>query len=171
MAVNFFTAFHKQHMPYGHKGLKSCSLTLWECFLMCGRERGIHRFLHQSFVMHLEKKIRPKAVVNNDWHSGRLIVLVISAGKLAFKMQLEIHLGDWWSMWLINLSRFRGGPALHHPLCLSSWAVRLVKSSVSEANSSEWLPFRWNGYQDPLFNVKTSKNIVFNSFLRYNTIK
>ncbi len=103
--------------------------------------------------------------------TGTLIVLLISAGKLAFKMQLEIHLGDWWPMWLINLSRFRGGPALHHPLCLSSWAARLVKSSVSEANSGEWLPFRWNGYQDPLFNVKTSENIVFNSFLRYNRIK
>lgn len=111
--------------------------------------------------MHLEKKITPKAVVNNDWHSGCLIVLVISAGKLAFKMQLEIHLGDWWPMWLINLSRFRRGPALHHPLRLSSWAVRLVKSSVSGANSSEWLPFRWIGYQDPLFNQKTNENYSY----------
>lgn len=128
---------------------------------MYGRERGIRTIFIPVFCDAFRKKIRPKAVVNNDWHAGRLIVLVISAGKLAFKMQLEIHLGDWWAMWLINLSRFRGGPALHHPLWLSSWAARLVKSSVSEANSSEWLPFRWNGYQDPLFNVKTRKNIVF----------
>lgn len=158
-------------MPYGHRGLKSCSLSLWECFFNVWK-RGDTQLFTPVFCDAFRKKITPKAVVNNDWHSGWLIVLVISAGKLAFKMQLEIHLGDWWPMWLINMSRFRGGLALHHPLCLSSWAVRLVKSSVSEANSGEWLPFRRNGYQDLLFNVKTSENrVFFHSFLRYNTIK
>lgn len=80
-------------MPYGHKSPKSCSHSL-RVFLMWGRERGIHTIFIPVFCDAFRKKIRPKAVVNNDWHAGRLIVLVISAGKLAFKMQLEIHLGD-----------------------------------------------------------------------------
>lgn len=61
---------------------------------MRGGEGGYTRLWHRAFVMHLQKKRRPKAVVNNDWHAGGLIVLVISAGRLAFKMHLEIHLGD-----------------------------------------------------------------------------
>lgn len=63
-------------------------------FFNVWKGEGDTPFFTPVFCDAFRKKIRPKAVVNNDWHSGRLIVLVISAGKLAFKMQLEIHLGD-----------------------------------------------------------------------------